>query len=291
MEIKLGKRRAVHDLRTVRLEDLVKKVLPPIPKEFDFDRDHASDHIPLPMFANDKYGDCVLAARAHQTLRLELNEQKSVILISDKDVTEEYFKESGGYDNGLVMLDSMKSWRRGWTIAGQTYSIYAFGKVDPSNQSLVSAQIYLLTGANVGLSLPLSARDQLDAGKIWEVISGPRSEPGSWGGHCVDIPSFDADILECITWGAKQQMTREFFQRYCDENFGIVDNKDNFIANDVLDIGLLQSYLGQLSTDPLPPSPVPASRPCAFTRGFLKSTNGMARLLRSKRRFYSLKEA
>jgi hypothetical protein len=59
------------------------------------------------MFANDQYGDCVMAGRAHQTLRFELAEQKKVIAISDEDVTREYFQETGVADSGLVVLDSL----------------------------------------------------------------------------------------------------------------------------------------------------------------------------------------
>jgi hypothetical protein len=38
-------------------------------------------------------------------------EQGSVVMITDKDVTREYFKETGGPDAGLVVLDSLKAWQ------------------------------------------------------------------------------------------------------------------------------------------------------------------------------------
>ena len=52
------------------------------------------------------------SGRAHQSLRFENLEQKSVITITDKDVTKEYFKETGGPDTGLYVLDSLNLWRQ-----------------------------------------------------------------------------------------------------------------------------------------------------------------------------------
>ncbi len=46
-----------------------------------------------------------MAGRARQTLRFEDIEQGSVLMISDKDVLREYFKETGGPDTGLIVLD------------------------------------------------------------------------------------------------------------------------------------------------------------------------------------------
>ncbi len=62
------------------------------------------------MFANDVHGDCVIAARAHLTLRFEDIEQGSILMIKDQDVLKEYFKESGGADHGLNILDSLNEW-------------------------------------------------------------------------------------------------------------------------------------------------------------------------------------
>jgi hypothetical protein len=43
------------------------------------------------MFGNDKYGDCVIAGRAHQTLRFEAVEQKKLISVTEQDVLREYW--------------------------------------------------------------------------------------------------------------------------------------------------------------------------------------------------------
>jgi len=51
--------------------------------------------------------------------------------------------------------------------------------------------------------------------------TGP-GEPGSWGGHAVFVPAYDARGLICITWGALKRMTWEFWAAYCDEAYALL---------------------------------------------------------------------
>jgi len=118
------------------------------------------------MFANDVHGDCVMAGRAHVTLRFEDIEQGSILMISDQDVLKEYFKESGGADSGLNILDSLNEWRHtGWRAAKKNYKIHAFAQVTPTNHDEVQAAVYLLTAAYIGLALPQSAQAQIQTGQ------------------------------------------------------------------------------------------------------------------------------
>ena len=240
---KLGKAPAKTDARNFKFAELLKKVPPPTPPQYDFDVRHPG--IPTPMFANDVNGDCVIAARAHLTLRFEHIEQESILMISDNDVTREYFKESGGADDGLNMLDSLNAWRQtGWLAAGCQYKINAFAQITPTRHDEVQAAIYLLTAAYVGLALPKSAQAQIQAGQAWAVASGPTAAPNSWGGHCVTIPGYNATGPVCVTWGRKQQMSWEFFDKYCDEAYAIVDDKDS--ATSKLDVSKLLDALRSL---------------------------------------------
>src|SRR5882762_9392904 len=106
---KLGKAPCKRDKRNLMFAAILRAKVK-VPKEYDFDLKHAG--IPTPMFGNDTYGDCVIAGRAHQTLRFELIEQGSKIGIADADVVREYLKETGGADSGLVVLDSLNEWRQ-----------------------------------------------------------------------------------------------------------------------------------------------------------------------------------
>ena len=242
---KLGKSTAKRDRRNLMLATIL-KALPPIPKEHDFDLRHPG--IPTPMFANDRCGDCVIAGRAHQTLRFELIEQGAEIEITNKDVLREYLKETDGADSGLVVLDSLKKWRRaGWRAAKHTYRIAAFAEVHRSDHAEVMAAIYLLTGAGVGLSLPRSAQAQIQTGKPWDVVRGPTGRANSWGGHYVYCSGYTRSGPVCVTWGRKQQMTWAFFERYADEAYAIVDDVDRWRKGKPgIDVQKLLGFLGAL---------------------------------------------
>src|SRR5713101_1244708 len=128
---KLGKAPAKRDDRNLKFASVL-LAAPALPPSYDFDLSHSG--IPTPMFGSDVHGDCVIAGRAHQTLRFEDIEQGSVISISDSDVLKEYFNETGGADNGLVVLDSLKLWRtKGWKAGGRKYNIKAFAQLNRAN--------------------------------------------------------------------------------------------------------------------------------------------------------------
>ena len=255
MEYKFGKLEAIQDPRTIELKSFLKE-LPSYPEYFDVDSQYP-DLKDKHMFGNDIYGDCVIAGRAHQTLRLEEFEQKALIPISENDAINEYLLETGGSDSGLFMIKSLNKWRTGWQAAGSLYNIYAYAKVDVSNQNEVMAAIYLLNGLYIGLLLPISARSQ----STWSVIEGPAGKPGSWGSHCVYLVAYDVEGPTCVTWGARKKMTWEFFRAYCDEAFGIVDDKDN--ASSSLDVTALTNTLNEITGGNVPPpSPAPPKKTC-----------------------------
>ena len=243
---KLGKAPAKTDPRTFKLA-LLLKAPPPAPPQFDFDLTHPG--IPTPMFGNDTYGDCVIAGRAHLTLRFEDIEQGSVLMITDKTVLKEYFKESGGQDSGLNILDSLNEWRqKGWrpTTKPKTYKIHAFAQVTAKNHAEVKAAIFLLVGVYIGLALPKSAQAQIQSGQPWDVVKGADAAPNSWGGHCVMIPGYNPTGPVCVTWGRKQQMTWAFFDKYCDEAYAIVDEVDSKKGKPGIDVQKLMELLNSL---------------------------------------------
>jgi hypothetical protein len=125
-------------------------LLPPLPTDFDIDISLNASIVDR-MYANDEWGDCVVAGRAHHTMRFELFEQKELINILDSEVLQEYWKEQGDGshpDNGLVMLNSLNSWRRdGWTAGLKHYDIYAFAEVDCKDHDEVKYCTYLLYGS------------------------------------------------------------------------------------------------------------------------------------------------
>ena len=242
--LKLGKLSPRLDRRTILFRSVLRKGLPPAPAVYDFDAEHPG--LDMPMFLNDRLGDCVIAARAHMTRRMEVIEQKAVIKISDAEVKKAYFTESGGADSGLFMLDSLNAWRKGWTAAGKTYSIDAFAGIDRSRLTEIKQAIYLLSGCYVGVALPLSAQGQM--GKTWTVTTGRNAQRGSWGGHCIYIPGYNITGPVCITWGKRQQMTWAWFVKYVDEIYAVVDALDAWrTGKPGIDVAKLEGYLADIA--------------------------------------------
>jgi hypothetical protein len=118
-----------------------------------------------------------------------------------------------------VELDVLNAWRRNGLVGHQ---LAAFADPHPSNLEEVRQAISLFGGVYIGLALPITAQSQ----DIWDVGSpdDPDAEPGSWGGHCVYVPKYDAYGFTCITWGAPKQMTLDFWNEYCDEAHALLSN-------------------------------------------------------------------
>jgi hypothetical protein len=242
---KLGKSAAQFDKRNLKFSTVLKKAAL-VPDTYDFDKAHPG--IPIPMFANDQYGDCVIAGRAHQTLRFELLEQKRIIAISENDVLNEYFRQTGGpaYDTGLVVLDSLKEWRtNGWKVDGNTYFISAFAEINYASMNEVKQAVYGDIGVGLGLQLPLSAQQQILNNQPWEVTQGPDTGLGSWGGHYVYVCGYTPNGPVCITWGSKQHMSWEWVAKYADESYAIFDAHNNFNKS-IIDEIKLNSFINNL---------------------------------------------
>jgi hypothetical protein len=253
--LKLGKLPAKYDRRTLQMRMFLPSTLPPIPDSFDVDSTLPCKPT-LDMLANDQLGDCVMAGRGHQTRRFEAREQGCLTLLPDKSVLSavrsEYLKEGHGRDNGLVVLDSLNCWRKGWTVNRRKYNIFAFGQIHPNDRQEVAATIYLLGGAQFGLALPKAAEGQYYAGEPWSIVPGPNGKKGSLGGHLVydkkyQLVKCNAQGATVITWGKEQLMTWDFLEYYCDEAFGIVDNRNKWLKSSVLDVEKLDSYLQAVS--------------------------------------------
>jgi hypothetical protein len=205
--------------------------------------------------------------------------------ISDSDVETEYFKESGGQDSGLDMLTSLNEWRQnGWIAAGKLYNIHSYAQLDITKQDELKYCAYLLRGAYIGIQVPQSAMDQFNAGQPWTVVSGSPTV----GGHCIYIKAFNPIGPVCMTWGAQQQMTWDFYETYCDEAYGVIDNTDSWVdpSTDPLNIPLMDQELSEITSN----SPNPQPSPCAFGNVVARFFNFFAWLFHRRGRFAYLKD-
>lgn len=283
MEIKLGKLPAIYDKRTIRLSSIIRKeLLPPLPESYCIDKALGGIDDDR-MFGNDRYGDCVIAARAHQTLRFEKFEQGEQIAIMDEEVIAQYLEESGGRDVGLFLLNSLKEWRKeGWVVGGKLYHIYAFASVNWKNHDEVKHCIHLLGGVNFGMMIYTRDIEQFNAGLGWELTGND-----GWiqGGHGVYLYAYgyDSEGLTCMTWGKRQKMTWDFWDKRIDEAYAIVDSRNDWLENSPVDAEKLDSYLrevtGEYEEEP---------STCPFARGITKTLNVLSKRLGRESRFKSV---
>jgi len=265
MKLGLGKGAAVFDRRTIPLKGVLKAILPPLPASFNVRRSFGNLQFP----EGDHYGNagekpignCVAVAKYLHQMSFEAYEQGKIIPVTTEDIVNQYNAEADGY--GLIMLDSAKQWRKkGLPVGrkkflcvkygGRCYKCHAFASVDMIHMEEIKASIALMFGLFTGLMLPLTAQDQFNNGKIWDVVDGPGGDPGSWGGHGVYTYSYaavnektDDYVLECYTWGQRQLMTRRFMLKYCDERYAVIDAA-NRIGSPV-DEDKLESQLIEIS--------------------------------------------
>lgn len=205
---------------------------------------------------NDKIGDCTCVAVANAILFHSTLAGKPVHM-TDALIVELY--KRFGYnpaipstDQGAIEETVLKSWL---TKAVDTGSggdtLKAFFPINPQKMANVRRACYLATGLYIGVQLPLSA----EGASEWTVsdasLSGAAA-PGSWGGHAVFLPGFDADGFTVITWGAPMPVTDEFMFSYVDEVYALVD-PDEFATTGLNSQGFtldqVMTELKALSTD------------------------------------------
>ena len=174
-----------------------------------------------PMFLNDRLGDCACAAPAHmdEIFSKEAGQPK---VLTDQDVLALY--ELQGYnpadpatDRGSSMGNVLDDWKSGRWAASQ---ILAYATVNVSDQNMVKTALWLFSGLYIGIELPITAQSQ----QVWDVVPGlpQQNQPGSWGGHAVDVVALDDTGLTVITWGAPKRMTWAFWHEYVDECYAVV---------------------------------------------------------------------
>jgi hypothetical protein len=212
--LKLGKLPVRHDERTLLLATYLDDaaVLPNVPPELSAPTVDA-----WPMYGNDRLGDCTIAAVGHM-IQAWTSDAGAPRQIADADVEQAYIPGTGTDDTGRFELDVLNYWR---TTGVGADKIAAYAAIDPSNHAHVMAAAYLFGGVYIGVALPTTAQGQ----PVWDVVgdgkTGP-SQPGSWGGHAVDVVAYDSDGLTIVTWGALLKMTWGFWDAYVEEAYAVI---------------------------------------------------------------------
>jgi hypothetical protein len=212
MKLRLGKLAARQDKRTLKFGDYGKK-LPPAPDVADWYKTCGR----LGVMLNDRWGDCVVAGYAHNIQTWTGADTGKPVVVPDKEILATYLKLTGGGDTGLVMLDSMKHWRKAG-LAG--HKIEAFVALDAKKPAQLKQAVWYFGGANVGIGVTDEDMAAFEAGKPWLRTS---HEPGN---HCVPIVGYDAEYVYSITWGKVQPMTWGYYRANCDESYCLLAKTD-----------------------------------------------------------------
>jgi hypothetical protein len=249
--VKLGKKAPRIDKRTLRLAKYLKAALPAPPAEVSWITKLVAAE-PIPIYLNDKLGDCVIAAAAHMIQQWTFYAGHPS-QPSDADVLAGY-EDVGGYqpgnpstDNGTNMLDFLNYWRQ-TGLAG--HKIAAYLMVDWTDDVEVRQAIHLFGNLYFGIQLPVSAQGQ----DKWIVpdggIYGPDGQPGSWGGHCIPLVASSPETRTCETWGTTLKMSHNFSDDYGDEAYVVLSQdwiNSSGLSPDGFDFAQLRADLAEVT--------------------------------------------
>lgn len=218
--MKLGRGPVKRDSRTLKLGKYLKSELPRAPVAQDWTKGIAS----WGMMLNDIHSDCTIAAAGHAVQVWSAHTSGEVTL--PDPVLLSYYEQWDGYnpndpstDGGGVELDVLNAWQKS---SFDKHKLVAYADPAFANLEEIRQAIHLFGGVYIGLTLPMTAKTQA----VWDVApnGGDDAKPGSWGGHAVFVPKYDADTFTCITWGAPKPMTVAFWKEYVDEAHALLSH-------------------------------------------------------------------
>jgi len=247
--LKLGKKSAVYDSRDflmAKYVDLSK--LPVIPEQFG----HEGLIKDWGMLGNDKVGNCVFAAAAHEHILWtavgppKTAQFNDASVISDYSAVTAYDPAIPDTDQGTDLHEAM-SYRRKTGILdanGVRHKIAGYVWLEPGNVTHLLAAMYLFGVVDIGVRFPDSAMSQHVAGQPWSVVGGATIT----GGHCICGVASRKNLVT-VTWGKIQEMTTGFYSTYCDEACAMIsteflhgnESPEGFAVGDLIaDLGLLK---------------------------------------------------
>lgn len=245
----LGKKPATEDRRDLKLTRYLTQ-LPPIPTGV-IGHTSLMGSTSWGMFANDRYGDCVWAGAAHETMLWNL-EGHRVVPFNDDAVLADYADATGfdpsdpRSDQGTDMRQAMLYRQKTGVIdsTGLRHQIGAFVAIQSIDE--LKRTIYLFGAACVGIRFPASAMEQFDSDMPWDISVSEDIQ----GGHYIPVVGYDSDsdLFQCVTWGRLQPVTPAFFARYMDEAYAAISKErlSNGQSLEGFDFGQLQYDLAHI---------------------------------------------
>lgn len=174
------------------------------------------------MMMNDQLGCCTIASVGHAIQVFTHGK-----ITPADSVIESYYEKWCGYvpgnpatDQGGIELDVLNDWK---LQKFDGHVLRGFVQPQPQNLDHVKHSIAEFGGVYIGFQVPQSAMDQFQKGQVWDVVP---NDGGIVGGHAVFCPAYHENdptlsrrtTITAISWGQKQKMTVEFWDKYCDES-------------------------------------------------------------------------
>lgn len=230
-----GKQPATKDDRDLKFADYLEAevILPHIPKSFGMDsvieRDdwgmlgNGPDDSVEPGFGGA--GDCVFAGAAHETMMWVGQHGYPTPLFTGKEVISDYSALTGyvvgdeSTDQGTNVREAL-GYRQKTGIVdlyGRRHKITAYAAIEPGNWEHILAAVYLFGAVGIGVEFPDSAMEQFQDGRSWSVVKGAKIE----GGHYIPLVARRGNT-KLVTWGREIGMSKDFFEKYCDEAWAIL---------------------------------------------------------------------
>lgn len=205
-----------------RYVDLSK--LPPIPERFGHDgliQDWG-------VLGNDRYGCCVWAGAAHETMMLAKAGGKRVAF-SESNVLGDYAAVTGfnpsnlDTDQGTDMIEAASYRRKVGVLdhTGQRHKILAYLAIEPGNVEAVWAAAYLFGAVGIGVNFTGAAMQQFNGNQPWNFVKGAASD----GGHYIPLVGKNGNELRFVSWGKVQPASVYWFERQCDEAVAYVSEE------------------------------------------------------------------
>lgn len=236
--MRLGKRPARHDRRTLTLGRYLSSSLSSPPQSVD----NTCGLTQFGMMLNNTLGNCTCAGYGHaeQTWTKSSGTEWTP---TDAQVLALYVGACGydpndpSTDQGGDELTVLNYVRQNGFGGRKTLAAYV--DPEPGNIDHIKQAIYLFGGVYIGVQLPITAQTQV--GSLWQAEIGTNGRAGSWGGHAVWCVAYTPSTLTCVTWGSLQQMSWEFWSAYTDEAHALLSTDWKPPAG--FDLAALQSDL------------------------------------------------
>jgi hypothetical protein len=225
--MKFGRHPARVDLRVPRYA-LVSHMFPPPPDQVNWGA--AVDE--WYMLANDRAGDCVIAAAMHfvwQQLRYKPPYRGPAP--TDEEAIANY-SAIGGYvpgndstDNGLYVQGPgglMPYWlTTGLRCCGQINKIESYVAIDPHNTTHLRQAINVCGGVLTGINFPVNLMNLPELPFVWDDVTGPRA------GHEIILTGYrvigGARQYDLISWGKPYRIWERDLLKIIDETTAVLD--------------------------------------------------------------------